>query len=123
MTTSPRIVIVEDEMIIALDLQTRLQRLGCTVLATATSGEDAIRIVAASQPDLIFMDIGLSGQLDGIDTAAHIHAQAAIPIVFLSAYTDPSTRTRMAPIMPSSLIAKPFADAELREALRLLPGG
>ncbi len=122
MISAPTIIIVEDEMIIALDLQTRLRRLCCEVLATVTSGEEAIALVAATRPDLVFMDIGLSGELDGIAAAQQIQAHATVPIVFLSAYVDAQTRERIEASAPAAFITKPFSEAELRHVIQTLLG-
>jgi len=86
--TEPRILIVEDEAIIAADLQRRLGRLGCEVVGMAASGEDAIRLAAALKPELVLMDINLQGEIDGTQTAQHLRNQMQLPVVYLTASSD-----------------------------------
>ena len=73
-----KIIIVEDESIVALDIQQRLEAMGYSVVATAASGEDAIEQCEATPPDLVLMDIRLNGEIDGIETAGHIRSHADI---------------------------------------------
>jgi hypothetical protein len=80
----PTRLLVEDERIIALDLARCLTTLGYTVLATAGSGREAIQRAVDLRPDRVLMDVGLPGGMDGLDAAAHILAQAAIPIMYLT---------------------------------------
>ena len=80
-----RILIVEDERLIAIDLQRRLTRLGYTVVALAASGAEAIQEALALHPDVVLMDIRLQGDMDGVEAAQQIHASAAIPVVFMTA--------------------------------------
>src|SRR5215831_7739776 len=88
------ILVVEDERVVARDLQVMLQRLGYQVPAIADTGADAIAKAAAIQPDLLLMDIRLRGAMDGIDAAERIHAQLDIPVVYLTAFVDDATRRR-----------------------------
>jgi CheY-like chemotaxis protein len=104
--TQVRILVVEDEAIIALGLQRRLQRLGYLVPTTASSGEEAIELAEQQQPDVIFMDIGLRGEIDGIEAAKQIRARFDIPIVFLTAYTDTDTRQRTETAIKAALGVK-----------------
>ena len=90
-----RILIVEDERLIAIDLQRRLTRLGYTVVALAASGAEAIQQALALHPDVVLMDIRLQGNMDGVEAAQHIHASAAIPVVFMTAYVDEATQQRV----------------------------
>ena len=78
--TAPRILVVEDECIVALHLRQQLLMLGYDVPATVASGDQALREVEAAPPDLVLMDINLEGALDGIDTAARILATCRIPV-------------------------------------------
>jgi len=107
------IVIVEDEMIVALDLQFRLQDAGYDVPAIAISGEEALALAEQLHPSLMVMDIGLSGEMDGLQAAEVIHARHGIPIIFLTAYADSNTRARAEAISPGAFLAKPFDDNEL----------
>ena len=80
----PTLLLVDDERIIAFNLARRLTTLGSTVLATAGSGREAIQQAVDLRPDLVLMDVGLPGGMDGLEAAAHIRAQAAIPIMYLT---------------------------------------
>src|SRR5687767_9788885 len=86
--TQPRILIVEDEAIIAADLQRRLGRLGCEVVGMAASGEHAIRLAAELKPELVLMDINLQGEIDGTQAAQHFRNQMQLPVVYLTASSD-----------------------------------
>jgi CheY-like chemotaxis protein len=111
------ILIVEDELIVALDLQNRLRRQGYIIPATAVSGEQAVQLAEKTQPDLILMDIGLKGQLDGIEAAEQIRTRFGMPVVFLTAFADFGTMQRAQAIMSAAFISKPFADDELLNAV------
>ena len=115
--TDITILIVEDEAIVALDLQSRLRRIGYHVPTTALSGDVAIRQAEQIQPDLIIMDIGLIGPLDGIQVAEQILAHFSIPIVFLTAYTDSRTRQRAEALGPAAFLTKPFEDEAIANAI------
>jgi CheY-like chemotaxis protein len=80
-----RILVVEDESIVALDMRSRLISMGYDVSGIAASGEEALQLVAQSKPDLILMDIKLQGDLDGVDTAELVHKTADIPVIFVTA--------------------------------------
>ncbi len=108
-----RILIVEDEKIIALDLQRRLERFGFSVVGLAASGSEAIELAEKSEPDIILMDIRLEGDMDGIEASKHIRARFAIPVIFLTAYTDERTLERAKEVEPFGYILKPFKEREL----------
>jgi len=108
MATLTRILVVEDERIVARDLQRRLHRLGYTVCAIAGSGPEAIEQAAQTQPDLVLMDIVLDGPMDGIEAAAQIRARADIPIIYLTAHADDGTLQRAKATEPFGYLLKPF---------------
>ena len=81
-----RILVVEDEAIVAMDIASILQKLGHEVTDVVSSGEQAIARVKENRPDLILMDIGLKGEMDGIETAKHIRGQFSIPVIYLTAF-------------------------------------
>ena len=83
-----RILIVEDEYIIAKDLQMSLENMGYTVCAIASSGEEAIERVEKEKPDLALMDIVLKGTMDGIEAAERIRSNFGTPLIFLTAFSD-----------------------------------
>ena len=108
-----RILIVEDEMIVATDIQTTLLSLGYDVIDIVSSGEEAIYKVQELQPDFVLMDIRLQGELDGIQAAEEITANFSIPILFLTAYADQKTLERAKLTRPMGYILKPFEEREL----------
>ena len=93
-TEASRILIVEDEAIVAESLKDQLVNLGYQVCGTAANGEDAMRIMENSEPDLVMMDIMLEGSMDGIEVAGRIREKNEIPVIFLTAYSDNETLQR-----------------------------
>ncbi|MBI5460498.1 response regulator [Methanobacterium sp.] len=112
----PRILIVEDEIITAMDLAAQLGEMGYLVVDTVTTGQEAIQKAELFRPDLILMDIVLSGELDGINVAEHIQ-DLDIPVVYLSAYTDDSTVERALKTTPYGYLPKPYQIDELYTTL------
>ncbi len=108
-----RILIVEDETIVALDLQNSLKILGYEVVGHASSGEEAITKANATQPDLVLMDIILKGEMDGVQAADTIRAQLNIPIIFLTACADERTLQRAKVTEAFGYLLKPFEEREL----------
>jgi PAS domain S-box-containing protein len=117
--TSERILIVEDESIVALDIKSRLLGLGYTVLGVASSGEQAVRKAAEASPDLVLMDIKLKGQMDGIETAEQIHACLNVPIIYLTAFADEATLQRAKVTEPYGYMLKPFEERELHTTVEM----
>jgi PAS domain S-box-containing protein len=113
------ILVVEDETIVAKDIQFSLQRLGYHVPSTATSGEEAIRKAGEIKPDLVIMDIVLKGQMDGVETAHHLQHQFDLPVVYLTAYADNQTLDRVKTTTPAGYMLKPFQPNELRTTVEL----
>lgn len=110
-------MVVEDERVVARDLQSTLQQLGYTVPATAASAEDAFKIASEHPPDLVLMDIRIKGKRDGIETAAALREHFKIPVVFLTAHTDDHTMARVRGIDHEGYLVKPVTDAQLRVAV------
>lgn len=104
------ILIVEDEALIAMDIETKLKNSGYEIVETAFSGEEAIKKVKELKPDLILMDIYLNGDLDGIETAAIINTFRDIPIIYLSAFSDENTFERIKRTNPYGFINKPISN-------------
>jgi signal transduction histidine kinase len=115
----PKILIVEDEAIVAEDIATSLEKLGYTIVDIISSGHDAIAAATQLQPDLVLMDIMLQGDMDGIQAAQYIHDQLQIPIVYLTANADDTTFERANQTSPFGYILKPFKDKELRAAIEI----
>ena len=114
-----RILIVEDEGIVAADLETTLQELGYRVVGTAATGADAIGKAERTHPDLVLMDIRLKGAMDGIEAAEQIVARLDIPVTYLTAYADPDTLGRAKLTLPYGYILKPFEEKDLQTAIEL----
>ena len=114
-----RILIVEDESIIALDIKTSLQHAGYIIAGVASSGEEAIALAHSQQPDLILMDIRLRGPIDGIEAAQKIREQQSCPVVFLTAHTDSQTLDRAKLTDPFGYLTKPFEDHSLLTTIEI----
>jgi len=114
-----RILVVEDELIIAKGIEKRLKALGYAVTDTAASGEEAVEKALEALPDLILMDINLPGTMDGVTAAEKIRAVADIPVIFLTAYTDSDTLARAKISEPFGYIIKPFQDITLKSTIEM----
>ncbi len=117
MKTAPRIAVVDDEMIVAKDLESILRRLGYEVSGTAPSGQEAIALASALKPDLVLMDIRLRGELDGIEAARQIQHQLDVPIVYVTAYADEATLERARETHPYGYLVKPVQENALRSTV------
>jgi signal transduction histidine kinase len=115
----PKVVVVEDERVVAKDLCARLTHLGIEVAGTASSGESAITLVEQHAPDLVLMDIHLKGKTDGIGAAAAIREKFAVPTVYLTAHSDDGTVRRASETEPLGYLVKPLSDRDLRVTLEL----
>ncbi len=115
----PRILVVEDESIVALDIQSRLKKLGYTMAGTASSGEDAMLAVGENPPDVILMDVHLGSGIDGVEAAARIRENFRIPVVFITAYADQELISRIRLTEPFAYILKPFEEPELHAAIEI----
>ncbi|HEY9606506.1 MAG TPA: response regulator, partial [Allocoleopsis sp.] len=114
-----KILIVEDESIVALNIKNRLEKLGYAVVATISSGEVAIQTAAETFPDLVLMDIKLKGKIDGIEAATKIRSQLQVPVVYLTAYADDETLNRAKMAEPYGFILKPFESRDLCTAIEI----
>jgi CheY-like chemotaxis protein len=119
MSTQTTILVVEDERIIALDLQEQLRYLGYGVPVTVAWGEEAIQQADELRPDLVLMDIHLKGDLDGIEAAQHIRTHLDIPVVFLTAFADEATVQRAKMTDSYGYLVKPFEERELRSTIEM----
>ena len=115
----PRILVVEDESIIAKDLQITLQKLGYDVPAIAVSGEEALKIMSTDNLDLIIMDIVLRGEIDGIETAQQAWSRFKIPVIFLTSYSDEKIIERAKQTEPFGYIIKPYDERELKRTIEM----
>ncbi len=114
-----RAIIVEDETFVALHLETVLQDLGLEVCEIVATGGDAVETTMLLEPDIIFMDINLRGDIDGVEAARLIRATSATPIVFVTAYSDQATRARVdAVARDAPVVQKPPMTSALLAAIR-----
>lgn len=107
------ILIVEDEMIIAMEIRATLKKLGYNIAGTVISGFDAIQVCGEKHPDLVLMDIRLKGDMDGIEAAKKIMDLYDIPVIFLTGNSDKTTVERAVSIKPAGFLIKPFKEREL----------
>ncbi|MFC1549641.1 response regulator [Nitrospirota bacterium] len=112
-----KILIVEDEMLAALYLKTTILDLGYDVLDIAPSGEKAVEISRGRKPDMVFMDIRLAGEIDGIEAAKEILKIHSVPLVFLSAYSDDKTIKSAQAINHAGFYEKPINEYQLKAIL------
>jgi PAS domain S-box-containing protein len=112
-------MIVEDEIVVAVDIEERLKNLGYRVSGIATSGGDAIARLGGNSIDLVLMDIGLKGDIDGIETAKRIREKSAIPVVYLTAYADDRTLARAQVTEPFGYLLKPVNEKELHSTVKM----
>ncbi len=114
-----RILIVEDESIVALDLERQLQAAGHAVIGRLDTGEDAVECAQAHRPDLVLMDITLAGQMDGVEAAACLR-KSEVPVVFLTAHCDEATLERAKLTEPFGYLSKPVGARELVNTLEIV---
>ena len=114
-----RILIVEDETIVAMTIEDALQEMGYSVVGTVSTAEDAIKMAGDARPDLILMDIRIQGEKDGIAAAEEITAQYHIPIIYLTAHADEKTFKRAMKTQPYGYLIKPFRDRELHSTIEI----
>lgn len=113
-------MIVEDEDMHVADIKDHLANFGrYTVIAVASSGEEAMAKATANPPDVILMDIVLKGEMDGIETAKIIHSRFNIPVIYLTAYSDEERLTRAIATEPFGYILKPFQERELLAVIEM----
>ncbi len=112
-----KILIVEDEMITALDLRNQLGQAGYSVSGLANSGEDALRMSEEFKPDLILMDVRLAGAMNGIETSRRIQETTSIPVIYLTAYPDVFLKAPHQMQPPYLCVSKPFSFPDLKTAI------
>jgi CheY-like chemotaxis protein len=118
MQNPAHILIVEDERLVARDLERRLRRMNYMVVAIAATGLEAIQQALEHRPDLVLMDIRLQGEMDGITAAAFIRTHLNIQVIYLSAYVDEMTLERAQGTSPAAFLRKPFNEYDLRQTLQ-----
>jgi len=116
-TDDSKILIVEDDIIMAADLKQRLESMGYNIVGIASKGKDAIKKCKETNPDLILMDIFIKGDIDGIETAQTIRNIYNIPHIYLTGNYDNTIFKRAATTLPHGYITKPFDDTGLQNAI------
>ncbi len=114
-----RIMVVEDEAIVAFDIQTKLEEKGYEIPAVLATGEDAVVQAGELMPDLILMDIHLAGEMDGTEAAEQIHRLYDIPVVYLTAFSDSQTLERAKGAAPFGYMLKPFEEKKLHTTIEI----
>jgi PAS domain S-box-containing protein len=113
------ILVVEDEQLVAKDIELSLAGMGHTVIGVASSSEDALRMARARRPDLVLMDVRIEGDLDGIQTAEILRERHDVALVYVTAHADAGTVARAKRTQPSGYLLKPFRESELRGAVEI----
>lgn len=108
-----RVLVVEDEALVAEDIRQQLQDLGYAIAGVVDTGEEAVRQAFALHPDLVLMDIQLKGAMDGIEAARQIRVTCTTPVIFLSGHSEPETLRRAKETEPYGYILKPFTKEDL----------
>src|SRR5262249_17368124 len=116
-SVASRILVVEDEALIAEDIQRTLQRFGYEVPITAATASQAFRAIESARPDLVLMAIRLKGPMDGITAAKEITTRFAVPIVYLTSHSDEMTLSRLRESRPRGYLVKPFRIEDLQSTV------
>jgi two-component system, cell cycle sensor histidine kinase and response regulator CckA len=116
---SAQVLVVEDEKLVAADIQEHLEKLGYGVPGVMSTGEEAIRSASEARPDLVLMDIQLKGRIDGIETARILQTRLNIPVIYVTAFADDRTLQRAKGTEPYGYVLKPFGKKELQTAIEL----
>ena len=114
-----KVFIVEDEALIAMEVQDRLSALGYLVCGLASRGEQALEAITARTPDVVLMDVRLAGTLTGIETAERLRDHLDVPVIFLSAYSDSELLRRAGQVLPFGYLVKPFEERELHATIQM----
>jgi len=115
----PCMLIVEDEAVIAMDLEIRVQKLGYRVAGVTAHGDRALEMAGQLHPDLVLMDVNILGDRDGVTIATEIRERYDIPSIFLTAYSDDETIARATDSNPLGYLIKPIAERELKAAIEI----
>jgi len=122
LSQNARVMIVEDEWMLASELERQLTDLHYTVVATVASGEEALAKAESVMPDLVMMDVGLAGKMKGTEAARRLWERFEVPLIFLTAHTDQETLAAAQPSMPYAFLPKPHQPAQLHLAIQLALG-
>ena len=113
-----RVLIVEDEVVVASEIKLRLEAMGFQVLGIVNNGRDAIAVASENEPDVILMDITLKGTMNGLEATREIRQETDIPVIFITAHTDPPTLDSARAASSHGIFTKPFSDDELKAAIQ-----
>lgn len=116
----PTVLVVEDESIIALDLQVLLESFGFDVYGPVPSGETSLKAASFFRPDIVLMDVRLKGKMSGIEAARIIYDHLRIPVIYLTAFGDEATIKEVSTIPSFGYIRKPFVESEVEESIKSL---
>jgi CheY-like chemotaxis protein len=120
MADHPRyIIIVEDEVLVAMHTCRMLERAGYRVAEPVTNGPDAISLIRSEHPDLLIIDVHLPGVMDGVEIAQSIRTDLETPIIFMTGYSDAETRRRAQQVNPIAILEKPVLTHQLETAIAL----
>lgn len=114
--TTKGVLIVEDELIIAMMMEKMIQNMGHTVLAKVTKGKDAIQAAKDHNPDIILMDIRLQGEMDGIEAMSEIRQDSDVPVIFVTGNSDETYRKRVEESDPLDFLTKPITISDLNRS-------
>ncbi|MDR3556842.1 MAG: response regulator [Syntrophobacteraceae bacterium] len=114
-----RILVVDDEILVAKEIEMRVAAMGYQVVGTARNAEEAPEFARKDHPDLVLMGINLPGKMDGTTAAEEIRRRFSLPVIFLTAYSEETTLERAKPAQPYGYILKPFEERELRSAIEI----
>lgn len=117
--STSKILIVEDEGIVAFNLQQRLQHMGYHITGLAESGQEGLALVSRERPDLVLMDIHIKGEMDGIELASALNRDFDLPIIYLTAYSEDTTLERARRTRPYGYLIKPFSERELHATVQM----
>lgn len=117
--SASKILIVEDEGIVAFNLQQRLQHMGYHITGLAESGQEGLALVSRERPDLVLMDIHIKGEMDGIELASALNRDFDLPIIYLTAYSEDTTLERARRTRPYGYLIKPFSERELHATVQM----
>ena len=113
------ILIVEDETVVRKDIKLTLEALGYTVIGESADGSEAVEKAIELRPDIVLMDIMLKGTMTGIEAALMIKARTGLPVIFLTAYSDPNTLSRAKIAQPYGYILKPFKAVDVHTTIEM----
>ena len=116
--TGKKILIVEDEGLLAMDLEEQLAGIGLEIAGVALSGEEALEIVEIVSPDLVLMDISLKRGMDGVELASELKEKFGVPVVFITGNSDEKTRKRAMSIGPAAYIQKPIVVENMLQVIK-----